>query len=162
MMNKKADTYHILWNTIIRLPYIAVLYLIFFFLLNSLISTSTDSSNLVDSIVMKRILSTLAYRDGETSRLYPGIIDTGKFSTQVIDKAFVLNDRKIAARIDLLNLESGGSKTIYLNELWYGRLSPYSRFEQYEKDVFREYVLVKDGARVDPGVIKISVMSLYE
>ena len=164
-MNKKGDAYKILWNTIIRLPYIAILFLIFVYLNNSLTSTALESYKINDVVTVKRILyspNALAYQDPDTLRVYPGIIDLDKANQEFMDNSFSISENIIAARIEIKSLLGTEIMELYINKKWYDRWNPISSFDQFNKEIFKRPVLIKDYAGVRLGIIKIHVISPNE
>jgi hypothetical protein len=162
-MNKKGDAYEILWNTLIRLPYIALLFIIFAYMYTNLVDTALDSHRINDQITIKRILyspNALAYRDDATERVYPGIIDITKANQPSFQKAFVTGDTNdFAAKVEITTLANNEVREIFINEEWYKRWTPLTSFDQYEKEIFRRPVLIKDKDIYFPGIIKIHIIS---
>ncbi|MBN2368474.1 hypothetical protein JXC34_05640 [Candidatus Woesearchaeota archaeon] len=162
-LGKKGDAYEILWHIVVRLPYIAILFIIFMYINVNMTSTAMDSQRVNSNIISSRIIispGALAYQDPDTGRVYPGIIDKEKFTQETIDAAFkVIDNTRIAARIELESISGEDLGSIYINENWYDRWTPYTAFERFDRDVFRKIVQIKTEKDIIPGVIKIHVVS---
>ncbi|MFH2019889.1 MAG: hypothetical protein ABIJ34_00595 [archaeon] len=165
-MNKKGDAYEILWNTIIRLPYIALIFIIFVYMYSNLIDTALDSHKINDQITLQRIIyspDALAYKDPQTNRVFPGIIDVTKATQESFEKAFLIGEgNNIAAKIELTTLADNDIRELYVNKIWYERWSPLTNFDQYDKSIIRRPVLIRNKGILFPGIIKIHVISKNE
>ncbi len=161
-MKKKGDAYRILWNSIARLPFIALLLIIFSYIAANFSATAIDAYRSNDQILIKRVLyspTALAYQDPETLRVYPGIIDLSKATQENIDSAFVLNVSYIAAKVEIKTIVGTTLHELYINKVWYDRWNPYSSYEQYDKEVFKQYVLLRNGDALNRGLVRIHVIS---
>ena len=162
-MNRKGDAYEILWNSLIRLPYLALLFIIFAYMYTNLVDTALDSHRINDQITIKRILyspNALAYKDEITERVYPGIIDIQKANQPNFEKAFLVGPgNEFAAKVEITTLANSEVRELFINEIWYKRWTPLTTFEQFEKEIFRRPVLIKDKDTYFPGIIKIHIIT---
>ncbi|MBN1501915.1 hypothetical protein JW930_00085 [Candidatus Woesearchaeota archaeon] len=160
-MQKKAQAFHILEWIISRVPFILVLFVTFYIFFSSQFSMGLESHEVGNLVFTKRFLysgNALAYRDPETARVYPGIIDFEKFNNETMEEAFSYEKNYIAAKFELENLDTDEIIGIYVNGRWYNRWRHYTQFEQYEGMELRRFVLIKDGDNLYKGALKMDVV----
>ena len=96
-------------------------------LVSSFVTEKVDVQELEANTFANRVLyspNTISYRDEDTGRVYPGIIDLSKFKTDAEDKLsksiyYGNNNRKIAAKITLKNLDNSEENLVFYNDAFY-------------------------------------------
>jgi hypothetical protein len=160
-MNKRADGERILWTALARLPYLALIFIIFVYINNNLTVQGLNSNKIDQEIITNRIInSALVYTDPYTKRPYPGIIDFEKAEQEYFNRHFELeNEQKMAAKVEISLLSGEVIKEVYMNEKWYERWNPYSSFEKYEKSISKKNIIIFREEKFVPGIIKIHVIA---
>ncbi len=158
-MNRKGFSFSMLNWMLTRIPFIIGLVIIFNVFYTSQFNFALDAHNTANLIFEKRfIYSTLAYKDPETGRAYPGVIDISKFSDEGINESFIFDRNYIAARFTLKDLDTSISQVVYLNRIWFDRWSPYTTFTQYDRFSMNRPVWIRDGDVMKKGLLKIEVI----
>jgi len=145
----------------LRMIFIAILFYTVYLFAYSQIKINIDIDDTRNLIFVKRLLyspNSFSYTDNITGRTYPGIIDINRFDSDILAKAFNFSKNNIAAKIELTNLENNEKKEIYLNQKWYERWHPLTKFEQYEKKIKQRYVLINDNGKLKEGLLRIDVV----
>jgi len=160
-MNKKALSYKMLNYTFLRLAFIVIFFYTIYAFASYGTKTTLNIQKTKDLIFMERTVyspSSFIYTNPITQRSYPGIIDSERFNSEVLEKAFNYTQNNLAARFELINLDNDEQKEIYLNKKWYERWQPLTKFEQYDKDVKERYVLIKNKEKLSNGLLKFKVV----
>jgi len=163
MMNKKAQSDVILNFVVYKLPILIILTVFLSIVLRSYYNTGLNTHNTEDAILVKRIIyseNLLAYKDKTTRRVYPGIVDLDKFSTEKLEEGIdVSTNNRVAANIELINLETGDTQRAYINEERARTWDDYVTIEGFESELVIKYVKIYDDGNIYPGVIRILVLN---
>ncbi len=162
MVNKKAQMSVVLNFVIYKLPIIITLAVFLNIVLKSYYNTGLNSHNIENKILVQRILYSedlLAYKDKDTLRVYPGIVDLKKFSTEHLEEGIDLTkNNRVAANIELINLETKDLKKAYINEERARSWDDYVALEGFSSELFIKYVRIFDGGKFYPGVVRILIL----
>ncbi|MBT7391524.1 hypothetical protein HN827_01740 [archaeon] len=112
-------------------------------------------------IVIKRMIYSpelLTFQDPITKRTYPGIIDINKFNVDQLEKKIYNKNNRVAATIDLINLETDELKTIYINEKKAKTWEDYEQIGNFDTTNIKRYVQIYDNGKLVPGLLKITVI----
>jgi len=125
MKNKKGTTTFEILMWIPRLMFLVVIMFAVMVLIRSYVTTTIDVSELQANVFINRILyspTSISYFDAEIGRLYPGIIDFGKFQLHINDKFlektiyYGEKNEEIGAKFALMDLNEGIELTAFYNE----------------------------------------------
>ena len=126
-MNKKAVVFNVLmW--FFKIFFLIIVLFSLVLLIRSFIITELDIFNAESDIFIQRILMSrtgISYYDKDVDRLYPGIIDIGRFTLPTIERIlnesiyFGTENKKIAASLTLKNEIGTTIKTIIFNSDFY-------------------------------------------
>ena len=136
-MNRKAQTFKILNMSIWRLIFLTILFFTIRQFATAKIQETIDVNDLKADILENRLFYSGAITsfDYETGRVHPEIIDFNKFNQpESLEDAFNYSNNKVAAMLELRNLETGNATTLYLNKKWYDRWEPLTTFKDYTQE----------------------------
>lgn len=154
----------VFWNSMGRIPFIALMFIIFVYMNNTLVAQALDSHKINDAITIKRITNVaLAYKDPVTKRYFPGVIDQRKMKQEIFESHFILEaEKQVTAKVELSTVLGTEIGTAYINKKWYDRWVPYSNFQEFNKGIYRRYVLIKGEEGFSQGILKIHIISPSE
>lgn len=123
-MKKAALTFEsLMW--IPRIIFLVIVIFSIMYLIRSFITTTIDTSELQANLFAYRILyslNSISYADTDIERLYPGVIDLGKFNQQntdrFLERTIYYGDKnnEIGAKLLLKDLQDNQEFTTYYNE----------------------------------------------
>lgn len=160
-MNKKAQSFYTIMQYIfVRISFILVLVAVFVYVSGSLDTNALTSNDVRKQVIQNRLFysqNSITYVDPDTGRVYPHIVDLGKFETVQLDKAFYTKENNIlAGRIDLTDTQTNTTHTAYINEDKYESWKHYTKFDQYDNFIEKKAVLIKDQGNLYQGAIKLN------
>ena len=121
-----------------------------------LILTAHYSSGLIKRLLYSPEL--LAYEDGATDRVYPGIVDYEKFDTTRLEDALLSPNNNVAVNLELINLASGESRRAYVNEERARVWDDWSRVGGFDANTLQRYVQIYENGTLYPGVLRMNVL----
>lgn len=156
---------------------IAIVYIIFLaavvislvFLVRHTVSLMVDSSRTEAESYMTYILYSkegISYYDSIIDRVYPGTVDINKFSSAHLESSLSFHDLKAnkeipAGSFELINLETGKSRKIFWNEVWFLRLDVKSGLlgTGSPNKVSKKFpVIIKENGNEFPGLLYAEVI----
>lgn len=127
-MKNKAQISSDVFSWVPKLLLLVAVILVLLFLVRMYVVTNIDTKDAEAAVLINRILYSpngIAYYDEELERAYPGIIDLDKFNDSVLERAITLpENRIIAAKLILSDLNKENPKEIFFNKKWYDNLAP--------------------------------------
>ncbi|RJQ17592.1 hypothetical protein C4573_01280 [Candidatus Woesearchaeota archaeon] len=118
---KNAQVKRMLLN-IYRFIFLAFVLGVTVFLIKFMVITNLETEAVEKEVFFNRVLygTAINYQDPVTQKIYPGIVDMVKFTSANLEQHinYSIKDR-LGAQLDLKNLKTNETKTIYLNEQWY-------------------------------------------
>lgn len=160
-MNKKAQIDQIL-EWVIRLIFLTIVTTVIFLILSSHFSSGLNTHYIENVILTRRLIyspNLLAYQDPITSRVYPGIVDETKFNTQILDSKLVYEEKRIAAVLELTNLETNETLKVYVNEERARAWDDYINIGGYDKSTLKRYVKIHNNGKFYQGILKMKVVT---
>ncbi|MFC1704943.1 hypothetical protein ACFLZ6_01290 [Nanoarchaeota archaeon] len=160
-MNKKAQTFKMMNMAVFRLLFIIILAFAIRQFAVAKVQSTVEVSDLKANIIENRILYSAAINkfDPETGRVHPDIIELGKFKDeQSLEDVFNYSNNRVAVMLELRNLKTEESSTLYLNKKEYDRWEPLTSFKGYSKKLKWRYVLIDTDEGVVPGLLRIDVV----
>lgn len=146
-----------MWRIGILLIIAATLY----FVMSSLLSSNLSSHQIENLILVNRLTNSpglLVHIDPLTNRVYPGVIDKGKFDTAKLEAAFFNNDKRIAVNMELTDLDTGNVMRAYVNEARAKIWDDYVVIGGYDASSVKRYVQIYDNGIFHRGILKIKVL----
>lgn len=157
----EAPTFRILNMSIWRLLFILIMFTTIFQFASKVIQLTVDVNDIKATVFENRVFysGAIASVDYETGRIHADTIDFNKFSQEgVLDDAFNYSGSRIAAKLELRNLETENVTEQYMNKVWYERWEPLTSFRGYSKVLKWRYVLIDQGGEISPGVMRTEVV----
>ncbi len=170
-MNKKGAFETIL--NFFRLLFLIVVFFSLYFLVRAFITQHIDTFETESNLLTNRIFLSkeLNYYDQDIKRLYPGIIDLEKFTSQDFERN-ILNsiyygkiNSEASAKITLLDIDSGGE---YVYEAYYNKDLYNEKKVLVEAKLIGKgsaqrldsnfYVLIKGKDKLKRGMLKIEAI----
>ena len=108
-----------------RIIFIIFIMFAIIFLVRTYVATVIDTSAIKANLFSNRIIYSangISYYDESINRVYPGIIDSKKFSSaDFLDKAVYYGEknREIGAKIVLKDLDEGKESVLFYNQLFF-------------------------------------------
>jgi len=163
--NRKGDE-DVAFESVMMIPVIillTIMFLTYVFMTDAFIKNRTQSAAAEAAIYANRIMfakECIAYEDGSIRRVYPGIVDLNKVSTERISNCMNFTKEEVAAAI--INLSyAGNEKIAYYQEdkarIW-SRLAGIAGSGSYFKYVLMNPVIVYDGNKFLNGNISVTVV----
>ena len=161
-MNKKAQVDTILNWAMIRIFVLIIILGTLLIVISSQLNSGLDSHEVENYILIKRITyspNLLAYKDPVTDRVYPGIIDFSKFSTENLESNLENKNKRLAVNIQLTNLETDKITKAYINEQRARAWDDYLSIGGYDSSYFKRFVKIYDNGKFIPGILTIRVIA---
>ena len=162
-MNKRAVSFKIMNMAFFRILFITIAFFVVWMFTVSQIQEKIEIGDIKDTIIINRALyspTSFSYVDANTGRVYPGIIDINNFNNLQLNNSFDYSGNNIAVKFEIKY--SNKTKTAYINQKWYERWAPLTKFKQYSQTTNFRYVLVKEKDKMEKAVLRIDVVSLIE
>ncbi len=162
MKNKKAQLDTIFNWAFIRIFILVIILGTLFIILTSHFNTGLNSYEVENLILIKRLTyspNLLAYQDPDTNRVYPGIIDIEKFSTENLEENLVNKNKRLAVNMELTNLETNEMKRAYVNEQRARAWDDYVTIGGFDLSYLKRYVKIYDNDEFHPGILKVKVIT---
>jgi hypothetical protein len=158
---KKAQSYDILNWAFIRIFFLLIIVGALVVILTSHYTSGLNSREVENLILIKRLTyspNLLAYTDARTGRVYPGIIDLSKFSTNYIENNLLNKNKRLAVNMELTDIETGELKRAYINEQRARAWDDYVAIGGYDLSTLRRYVRIYDQGEFRDGLLRIKVI----
>jgi hypothetical protein len=158
-MNKKADV-NILAYFTTKLVIIVIMAIIILQILGSA-EVILNTNSIVNMIMVSRLIYSkdlFAYADIETGRVYPGLIDISKFNDETLASGIKNSNNRLAAIIELKDIDTDIVKTLYINENKAKAWEDYEEVSDFDTSLSRRYVRIYDNGNIHKGLIKIKVI----
>ena len=161
MLNKKAQLDTVLNWVFYRLPIIIIVSVFFGIVLLNHFVTGLNSHEVENLILIKRLTyspNMLAYQDPVTTRVYPGVIDLNKFSTEYIEENLLNKNKRLAVNLELTDLETGEIKRAYVNEQRARAWDDYVAIGGYDSSTLKRHVKIYDNGEIRQGLLRVKVL----
>ena len=158
-LNKNAQVEGLVWIAVIMFIIIPMLAIYVFAF--ELSSRYADTDYGIEAAVLMKALvynpKLLAYEDTATGRVYPGLIDASKFSTNWLEKSIENSNYRIAVNLELKDFDTNEIKKAYVNQERARAWDGWVYLGGIDTTVLQRHVQIYDSGDIKEGFLRIKV-----